>query len=393
MEEMVQLEQQFRVGELVWAKFSNYPYWPAYIRKILDNNTFEVYYLGDDEKSVEPKDKLKKWREYFDEAIKGNIEDDNYLFSLGVAMMVQEKDQRVRNHKQFISNISEEQKKEIIEEMKEFLQFSKNGDAKNIFLKRGKKKQMITTKDLLKDIKPMKDQIDKSFNELKKLLDKYNNTIKEDNRKILGRKTSLALSTANMSFKKYNKKYQEIIEPFKKNIFEKMDTEEPSKLITPLGEYLKKLRKQKLSRNCLNFYDIHKLFIDIFRNIFGVEITLSVEEFYIYMRKNQNISVGKKRLYNEKLINESKRIFYRNLLVKFIAAIYYYIPSEFIEVLVGYIETYCWNNNNSKLNDEYINTIEKVVNETMNNNKERNQWNIIKKGRCNGEITTVYTLI
>ena len=225
MEEMVQLEQQFRVGELVWAKFSNYPYWPAYIRKILDNNTFEVYYLGDDEKSVEPKDKLKKWREYFDEAIKGNIEDDNYLFSLGVAMMVQEKDQRVRNHKQFISNISEEQKKEIIEEMKEFLQFSKNGDAKNIFLKRGKKKQMITTKDLLKDIKPMKDQIDKSFNELKKLLDKYNNTIKEDNRKILGRKTSLALSTANMSFKKYNKKYQEIIEPFKKNIFEQMDTE------------------------------------------------------------------------------------------------------------------------------------------------------------------------
>ena len=143
----------------------------------------------------------------------------------------------------------------------------------------------------------------------------------------------------------------------------------------------------------MNFYDIHKLFIDIFRNIFGVEITLSVEEFYIYMRKNQNISVGKKRLYNEKLINESKRIFYRNLLVKFIAAIYYYIPNDFIEVLVGYIETYCWNNNNSKLNDEYINSIEKVVNETMNNNKERNQWNIIKKGRCNGEITTVYTLI
>ena len=86
-------------------------------------------------------------------------------------------------------------------------------------------------------------------------------------------------------------------------------------------------------------------------------------------------------------------MFYRNLLVKFISSIYFYIPNELIEILVGYIETYSWNYNNSKLNDDYINIIEKVVNEIMENNKERNQWNIIKKGRCNGEITTVYTLI
>ena len=390
---MVQLETQFRAGELVWAKFSNYPYWPGYIKKILDNNTFEVYYFGDDEKSIEQKDKLKKWREYFDEAIKGNIEDDNYLFSLGVAMMVQEKDQRVRNHKQFINNVTPEQKREIIDEMKEFLLFSKNGNAKNILLRRGKKKPTITTKDLLKDIKPMKDQIDKSFSELKKILDKYNNTMKEDTHKLLGRKTSLALSTANMSLRKYNKKYQEIIEPFKKNIFDNLDTEEPSKLITPLGEYLKKLKKQKLSRNCLNFYEIHNLFIDIFRNIFGLEINISVEEFYIYLRKNQNIPVGKKRIYNEKLFNDSKRMFYRTLLSKFISSIYFYIPNELIDILVGHIETYCWNSNNSKLNDDYINIIEKVVNQIIENNKERNEWNIIKKGRCNGEITTVYTLI
>ena len=390
---MVQLETQFRAGELVWAKFSNYPYWPGYIKKILDNNTFEVYYFGDDEKSIEQKDKLKKWREYFDEAIKGNIEDDNYLFSLGVAMMVQEKDQRVRNHKQFINNVTPEQKREIIDEMKEFLLFSKNGNAKNILLRRGKKKPTITTKDLLKDIKPMKDQIDKSFSELKKILDKYNNTMKEDTHKLLGRKTSLALSTANMSLRKYNKKYQEIIEPFKKNIFDNLDTEEPSKLITPLGEYLKKLKKQKLSRNCLNFYEIHNLFIDIFRNIFGLEINISVEEFYIYLRKNQNIPVGKKRIYNEKLFNDSKRMFYRTLLSNFISSIYFYIPNELIDILVGHIETYCWNSNNSKLNDDYINIIEKVVNEIMENNKERNQWNIIKKGRCNGEIITTYTLV
>ena len=176
MEEMVQLEQQFRAGELVWAKFSNYPYWPGYIKKILDNNTFEVYYFGDDEKSIEPKDKLKKWREYFDEAIKGNIDDENYLFSLGVAMMVQERDQRVRNHKQFINNVTPEQRKEIIDEMKEFLLFSKNGNAKNILLRRGKKKPTLTTKDLFKEIKPLKDQVDKAANELKKILEKYKDT-------------------------------------------------------------------------------------------------------------------------------------------------------------------------------------------------------------------------
>jgi len=393
MEEMVQLEQQFRVGELVWAKFSNYPYWPGYIKKILDNNTFEVYYFGDDEKSVEPKDKLKKWREYFDEAIKGNIEDDNYLFSLGVAMMVQERDQRVRNHKQFINNVTPEQKKEIIDEMKEFLLFSKNGNAKNILLRRGKKKPTLTTKDLLKDIKPMKEQIDKSFIELKKILDKYSSSFKADKNKILGRKTSLALSSTNMSLRKYNKKYQEIIGPFKGSIFDKMNTDEPSNLIEPLGEYLKKLKKQKLSRNCLNYYEIHNLFLEIFRNTFGIEIENSVEEFYIYLRKSQHITVGKKRIYNDKNPNESKRLFYRNLLNKFISSIYFYIPNDFIEGLVGYIETFCWNSNNSKLNDDYINIIEKVVNEIMKNNKERNEWNIIKKGRCNGEITTVYTLI
>ena len=375
MEEMVQLEQQFRVGELVWAKFSNYPYWPGYIKKILDNNTFEVYYFGDDEKSVEPKDKLKKWREYFDEAIKGNIEDDNYLFSLGVAMMVQERDQRVRNHKQFINNVTPEQKKEIIDEMKEFLLFSKNGNAKNILLRRGKKKPTLTTKDLLKDIKPMKD------------------SFKADKNKILGRKTSLALSSTNMSLRKYNKKYQEIIGPFKGSIFDKLNTDEPSNLIEPLGEYLKKLKKQKLSRNCLNFYEIHNLFLEIFRNTFGIEIQNSVEEFYLYLRKNQHITVGKKRLYNEKIPNDSKRMFYRNLLNKFISSIYFYIPNDFIDGFVGYIETFCWNSNNSKLNDDYINIIEKVVNEIMKNNRERNEWNIIKKGRCNGEITTVYTLI
>ena len=392
MEEMVQLEQQFRAGELVWAKFSNYPYWPGYIKKILDNNTFEVFYFGDDEKSIEPKDKLKKWREYFDEAIKGNIEDENYLFSLGVAMMVQEKDQRVRNHKQFINNVTPEQRKEIIEEMKEFLLFSKNGNAKNILLRRGKKKPTLTSKDFLKDIKPLKDQLEKSCNELKKILDKYKDTFK-NTQKLLGRKTSMALSNANISLKKYKTKYQEIIEPFKSSIFDKYDTEEPSQLISPLGDYLKKLKRQKLSRNCLSYYEIHNLFMDVLVNVFGYQPKLTVEEFYIYIRKNQYISVGKKHLYNEKISIESKRVFYRNLINKFISSIYFYIPSDFIDRLVGYLETTCWNYNESKLNDEYINFIEKVINEIMNNNKERNQWNMIKKGKCNGETKTVYTLI
>ena len=392
MEEMVQLEQQFRVGELVWAKFSNYPYWPGYIKKIYDNNTFEVYYFGDDEKSIEPKDKLKKWREYFDEAIKGDIEDENYLFSIGIAMMVQEKDQRVRNHKQFLKNVTQEQRKEIIEEMKEFLLFSKNGNAKNILLRRGKKKPTLTTKDLLKDIKPLKDQIDKSANELKKILGKYKDSF-NDSKKLLGRKTQLALSNANLSLKKYSTKYKEIIEPFKSCIFDKYNTEEPSQLIAPLGDYLKKLKKQKLSRNCLSYFEIYNLLKDILINVFGYDPKLSVEEFYVYIRKNQYISVGKKHLHNEKLAIDSKRIFYRNLINKLISSIYFYLPSDFIDRFVGYIETTCWSLNSSKLNEEYINIVEKVINEIMNFNKERNQWNMVKKGKCNGETKTVYTLV
>ena len=392
MEEMVQLEQQFREGELVWAKFSNYPYWPGYIKKIIDNNTFEVFYFGDDEKSIEPKDKLKKWREYFDEAIKGNIEDENYLFSLGVAMMVQERDQRVRNHKKFINNVTPEQRKEIIDEMKEFLLFSKNGNAKNILLRRGKRKPTLTTKDLFKEIKPLKDQIDKAANELKKILEKYKDSFK-DTKKLLGRKTSLTLSNSNLSLKKYKAKYQEIIEPFKSSVFDKYNTEEPSQLITPLGDYLKKLKRQKLSRNCLSYYEIYDLLKNILINVFGYQTKVSVEEFYICIRKNQSISLGKKHLHYEKISIDSKRVFYRNLIIKFISSIYFYLPNDFVERFVGYIETFCWAYNNSKLNDEYINIVEKVINEIMNNNKERNKYNMIKNGKCNGETKTVYSLI
>ena len=101
----------------------------------------------------------------------------------------------------------------------------------------------------------------------------------------------------------------------------------------------------------------------------------------------------KKHLHNEKLAIDSKRIFYRNLINKLISSIYFYLPSDFIDRFVGYIETSCWSLNSSKLNDEYINIVEKVINEIMNFNKERNQWNMVKKGKCNGETKTVYTLV
>ena len=105
------------------------------------------------------------------------------------------------------------------------------------------------------------------------------------------------------------------------------------------------------------------------------------------------ISVGKKHLHNEKISIDSKRVFYRNLINKLISSIYFYIPSDFIDRLVGYIETCCWTYNSSKFNDEYINIVEKVINEIMNNNKERNKYNKIKKGKCNGETKSIYTLI
>ena len=78
-------------------------------------------------------------------------------------------------------------------------------------MRRGKKKPTLTSKDFLKDIKPLKDQLEKSCNELKKILDKYKDTFK-NTQKLLGRKTSMALSNANISLKKYKTKYQEIIE-------------------------------------------------------------------------------------------------------------------------------------------------------------------------------------
>jgi len=46
------------VDEVVLAKLTGYPWWPAYIKEIKKNGKFEVYYLSDFSKSYLPLTRL-----------------------------------------------------------------------------------------------------------------------------------------------------------------------------------------------------------------------------------------------------------------------------------------------------------------------------------------------
>lgn len=51
----------FKPNDLVWAKLSGYPYWPAFVQTVFTNGTYEVVYFGDFSRNVLPKQRIKRF--------------------------------------------------------------------------------------------------------------------------------------------------------------------------------------------------------------------------------------------------------------------------------------------------------------------------------------------
>jgi hypothetical protein len=54
-------ELEFVTGEVVLAKLTGFPWWPAYIKDVKKNGKFEVFYLSDFSKSYLPKTRIRKY--------------------------------------------------------------------------------------------------------------------------------------------------------------------------------------------------------------------------------------------------------------------------------------------------------------------------------------------
>lgn len=138
---------KFKQNELVWAKFDDYPWWPGVIKREVPPSQFEILFCGDDAKALIPKKFIAKWEKNFDQ-LTSKIEDKDLLFSVGIALKLQEGIFDFKDHVEFITNSNKE---EIVKEMIEFLNFNQN-EIDNIkhqknndtFLKR---KRMINKKE------------------------------------------------------------------------------------------------------------------------------------------------------------------------------------------------------------------------------------------------------
>ena len=57
------MEDDFDLDEVVWAKVSGFPWWPAFISSKSDKNQFEVVFLSDLTRSYLKKDKIRHFNE------------------------------------------------------------------------------------------------------------------------------------------------------------------------------------------------------------------------------------------------------------------------------------------------------------------------------------------
>ena len=110
----------FKLNELVWVKYDTYPWWPGVIKKDISSLEYEILFCGDDVKAKILKTNIAKWEKNFDKFTK-QVTDNELLFAIGIALKLQENMFDFKDHSDFISQTN---KQEVIEEVKEFLSFN-----------------------------------------------------------------------------------------------------------------------------------------------------------------------------------------------------------------------------------------------------------------------------
>ena len=123
----------FSLYEMVWAKIGDFPYWPGWIENIKKNNTYEVYFFGEDTKGELDEKLILKWSNF--EKLTNNIteindDNKNLLFAIYIALNAYNKEKDLFNHESYIKKFNQKEKENIIKECFEFLNFSRENKNK-----------------------------------------------------------------------------------------------------------------------------------------------------------------------------------------------------------------------------------------------------------------------
>lgn len=162
-------------NSIVWAKYGNFPYWPALLKKINETaNECAIFFFGEDLKGIVKFKALRKWTKTLDEKTKKEIvEDKSMAFAYGIALKYIQKEFEFKHHAKFIELID---KKKVINDVKTLLSKKcaskfRSVSQKDMVQKISKERQAQSESKVRKTIKTTQTKINRDRN---KPIVKYN---------------------------------------------------------------------------------------------------------------------------------------------------------------------------------------------------------------------------
>lgn len=383
---------KFKLNELVWAKYDLYPWWPAVIKKEVDDHSYEILFCGDDAKAIIPKKQLAKWEKNFD-IFTSKIQDKDLLFSIGIALKLQEGIFDFKDHVDFIRKSN---KDEIVTEMVEFLNFNQSQidnlskpKNNNTFLKRKRaldsdnllssnkqpKRSVSLFDNVLRSLSTHVDELKKSFAIITELKGRISSKLSKCSKdtvvihpdNISSLSNLLTLTSSN------DKNYNELISPYLKCFQFKTKRNDPSSLYSNILNIKNCYNKESYDNEIRKYEKIYKLYCDILSNLKYKEVqgrdvnnNLPSLEIFIDCMKNNKHVMYQGFMFNKidltnKYTKFQLRKKVRDGLKEILFSMFDYIEITFIDVLVGGLDTLCFKMD-KQVTSDYLYNINAVMN-------------------------------
>lgn len=417
---------KFKQNELVWAKFDDYPWWPGVIKREVPPSQFEILFCGDDAKALIPKKYIAKWEKNFDQ-LTSKIEDKDLLFSVGIALKLQEGIFDFKDHVEFITNSNKE---EIVKEMIEFLNFNqseidniKHQKSNDTFLKRkrtiNKKENLLIHPEPNQNKAGLIDSIYQSIAGDITQLTKSLNIINEYKGKITSKlakcqKDRTVISKNNLesidglidiTSQHVDKSFSNLISPYIPLLDFQINQNNPflfyGNIKTIKSLYNKELYEESLNKY-KNIYDLTCAILEKLefgksnsflpeeeKNVEMIQAgrknsendlmnevpNISLQKFFDSVNDNQHLIYKGYKFRANEITNKHTKHFYRkrikDALIDVFVDSFYYIEHSFLNNIAGGLEVLC-SKIDKKIELDYVSNIEIIMNITntyINGNK------------------------
>ena len=382
---------KFKLNELVWAKYDLYPWWPAVIKRESDEHSYEILFCGDDAKAIIPKKQIAKWEKNFD-IFTSKIQDKDLLFSIGIALKLQEGIFDFKDHVDFIRKSN---KDEIVTEMVEFLNFNQSQidnlskpKNSNTFLKRKRaldsdllssnkqpKRSVSLFDNVLRSLSTHVDELKKSFSIINELKGRISSKLSKCSKDTVVIHPDNISSLSNLLTLTSNndKNDNELISPYLKCFQFKTKRNDPSSLYTNILNIKNCYNKERYDNEIRKYEKIHLLYCDILSNLKYKEVQgrdvnanlPSLEIFIDCMKNNKHVMYQGFMFNRIELTNKYTKFHLRKKvrdgMKEILFSMFNYIEMSFIDVMVGGIDTLCFKMD-KQVTSEYIYNINAVMN-------------------------------